>query len=152
MAIQGIVATAITTTLDLVLHLDNHAYWATLTVIFVLGNSVGETYVRVRYRTVTAIGVAFGLGAVALFSDNVWILAVMCLVCQMISLVTVRDRYDISSAMIGFSVVVALHIVSGLDAHGMVARIYETVIGAGVAFWCPGSCCPSMWPTKSGTR
>lgn len=132
-AIQGIVATAITTTLDLVLHLD-HAYWATLTVIFVLGNSVGETYVRVRYRTVgTAIGVAFGLGAVVLFSDNVWILAVMCLVCQMISLVTVRDRYDISSAMIGFSVVVALHIVSGLDAHGMVARIYETVIGAGIA-------------------
>lgn len=132
-AIQGVIATTITTALDLIFHLD-HAYWATLTVMFVLGNSVGETYVRVRYRTVgTAIGVAVGLGCVVLFSNNVWILAALCLVCQMISLVTVRDRYDISSAMVGFSVVVALHIVSGLDAHGMVARIYETVIGAGVA-------------------
>ncbi|QTL04889.1 FUSC family protein [Aquabacter sp. L1I39] len=132
-AIQGLVATTITTGLDLILHLD-HAYWATLTVIFVLGNSVGETYVRVRYRTVgTAIGVAIGLGCVVLLSDNVWILALLCLICQMISLVTVRDRYDIASAMIGFSVVVALHIVSGLDAQGMVARIYETGIGAGVA-------------------
>lgn len=132
-AIQGVIATTITTALDLILHLD-HAYWATLTVMFVLGNSVGETYVRVRYRTVgTAIGVAVGVACVAAFSGNVWILALLCLICQMISLVTVRDRYDISSAMIGFSVVVALHIVSGLDAHGMVARIYETGIGAGVA-------------------
>ncbi|OYY67324.1 MAG: hypothetical protein B7Y61_20870, partial [Rhizobiales bacterium 35-66-30] len=132
-AIQGLVATAITTTLDLVVGLD-HAYWATMTVMFVLGNSLGETYVRVRYRTVgTLAGAVIGIALVVGLDRNVWLLAAACLIAQMIGLVTQRDRYDVASAATGLSVIVGLHLVTGLGADGMVARIYETAIGAVIA-------------------
>ncbi|WP_127090944.1 FUSC family protein [Aquabacter cavernae] len=132
-AIQGMVATTITTTLDFVLDL-NHAYWATMTVMFVLGNSLGETYVRARYRSVgTVIGVIVGFGLIAALETHIWLLAGICLVGQMIGLVTNRDRYDVASAATGLSILIALHLVTGLGTDGMVARIYETVIGAAVA-------------------
>ncbi|MFG1464971.1 FUSC family protein [Xanthobacter sp. DSM 24535] len=132
-AIQGLVATTITTILDLIVGLD-HAYWATMTVMFVLGNSLGETYVRVRYRTVgTLAGAVIGIVCLIVLDQNVWLLAALCLVAQMIGLVTQRDRYDVASAATGLSVVVGLHLVTGLGADGMVARIYETAIGAIVA-------------------
>ncbi|MFG1425175.1 FUSC family protein [Roseixanthobacter glucoisosaccharinicivorans] len=132
-AIQGLVATAITTTLDLVVGLD-HAYWATMTVMFVLGNSLGETYVRVRYRTVgTLAGAIIGIALVVGLDRNIWLLAAACLIAQMIGLVTQRDRYDVASAATGLSVIVGLHLVTGLGADGMIARIYETAIGAIIA-------------------
>lgn len=132
-AIQGMVATTITTALDFVFDL-NHAYWATMTVMFVLGNSLGETYVRARYRSVgTLIGVMVGFALIAGLESNVWLLAGICLVGQMIGLVTNRDRYDVASAATGLSVLIALHLVTGLGTDGMVARIYETIIGAAVA-------------------
>lgn len=132
-AIQGMVATTITTGFDFFLALD-HAYWATMTVMFVLGNSLGETYVRARYRSVgTLIGVIIGFALIAFLEDYVWILAGVCLVSQMVALVTTRDRYDVASASTGLSVLIALHLVTGLGADGMIARIYETVIGAAVA-------------------
>ncbi|MEW6256171.1 MAG: FUSC family protein [Pseudomonadota bacterium] len=132
-AIQGMVATTVTTSLDFLLALD-HAYWATMTVMFVLGNSLGETYVRARYRSVgTLIGVIIGFALIASLEDYVWLLAGICLVAQMVGLVTTRDRYDVASAATGLSVLIALHLVTGLGADGMIARIYETVIGAAVA-------------------
>lgn len=132
-ACQGAVATLITTALDLVVHLD-HAYWATMTVMFVIGNSVGETFMRVRYRTVgTLIGVAVGMAFFFLLGDHIWLLALFCMAAQMVALVTQKDRYDVASAAVGFSVVLGLHIISGLGTEGMVARIYETAIGAVIA-------------------
>lgn len=131
--IQGLIATGITTSLDFVFGL-NHAYWATMTVMFVLGNSVGETYVRARYRSVgTVIGVIIGFVCIALMETNIWALAAICLAGQMIGLVTNRERYDIASAATGLSIVIALHLISGLGADGMLARIYETAIGAAIA-------------------
>lgn len=131
--IQGVIATAITTSLDFALGL-NHAYWATMTVMFVLGNSVGETYVRARYRSIgTVIGVIIGFVCIGLLENNIWVLAAICLFGQMIGLVTNRERYDIASAAVGLSIVIALHLISGLGADGMLARIYETAIGAAIA-------------------
>ncbi|WP_132029877.1 FUSC family protein [Aquabacter spiritensis] len=132
-AIQGVVATTITTALDFALDL-NHAYWATMTVMFVLGNSLGETYVRVRYRTFgTIVGVVIGFGCLLVLESHIWILAGICLVSQMVGLVTTRDRYDVASAAIGLSILLSLHLVTGLGTDGMLARVYETVIGALVA-------------------
>lgn len=132
-ACQGAVATTITTALDLLVHLD-HAYWATMTVMFVIGNSVGETYMRVRYRTVgTLIGVGLGVALFLALGDHIWLIAAFCMLAQMISVVTQKDRYDVASAAIGFSVVLGLHIISGLGPEGMAARVYETAIGAGIA-------------------
>ncbi len=132
-ALQALVATTITTSLDLMVGLD-HAYWATMTVMFVLGNSLGETYVRVRYRTWgTVLGVLVGIVTVYGFEQTVWPLAALCLIGQVVGLLTLRDRYDIASAATGLSVVVGLHLVTGLGADGMISRIYETAIGAVVA-------------------
>lgn len=132
-ACQGAIATAVTTALDLGVHLD-HAYWATMTVMFVIGNSVGETYMRVRYRTVgTLIGVVLGMGLFLGLGPHIWILAALCMAAQMIALVTQKDRYDVASAAVGLSVVLGLHIISGLGTEGMLARIYETAIGAAIA-------------------
>lgn len=132
-ACQGAIATSITTSLDLVFQL-NHAYWATMTVMFVIGNSVGETYVRVRYRVVgTLIGVLAGILLYLAVGDRVWLLAILCMVAQLTSIVTQKDRYDVASAAVGFSVVLGLHLLDGLGAQGMLARIYETAIGAGIA-------------------
>ncbi|MFS8037328.1 FUSC family protein [Xanthobacter sp. AM11] len=132
-AFQGVIATALTTALDLVVQLD-HAYWATMTVMFVIGNSVGETFLRVRYRTVgTLIGVLLGMGFFILLGEHIWLLAAFCMAAQMIALVTQKDRYDVASAAVGFSVVLGLHLISGLGTEGMLARIYETAIGAGIA-------------------
>lgn len=132
-ALQGAVATAATTALDLAVQLD-HAYWATMTVMFVIGNSVGETFMRVRYRTLgTIIGVVLGILMFLALGEHIWLLAAFCMAAQMVALVTQKDRYDVASAAVGFSVVLGLHIISGLGTEGMVARIYETAIGAGVA-------------------
>lgn len=132
-ACQGLVATALTTALDLIFHLE-HAYWATMTVMFVLGNSVGETYMRVRYRTVgTIIGVVLGMGLFLVLDQHIWLLAALCVLAQMIAIVTQKDRYDVASAAVGFSVILGLHIIAGLGPQGMIARVYETVIGAGIA-------------------
>jgi len=132
-ACQGLVATSLTTALDLGFQLS-HAYWATMTVMFVIGNSVGETYVRVRYRVVgTLIGVLVGILVFLVVGERIWLLASLCMAAQMASIVTQKDRYDVSSAAIGFSVVLGLHIIDGLGTQGMLARIYETAIGAAVA-------------------
>ncbi|MBP2148534.1 MULTISPECIES: FUSC family protein [Xanthobacter] len=132
-ACQGAVATAITTAFDLLVHLD-HAYWATMTVMFVIGNSVGETYMRVRYRTVgTLIGVALGFAVFLALEGQIWLMAAFCMLAQMIAVITQKDRYDIASAAVGLSVVLGLHIISGLGPEGMIARVYETAIGAAVA-------------------
>lgn len=132
-ACQGLVGTAITTGFDLAFSLD-HAYWATMTVMFVMGNSVGETFQRVRYRTVgTLVGVAMGFGLFLALDGHVWTMAACCLLAQMVALVTQKDRYDVASAAVGLSVVLGLHLIAGLGADGMLARVYETIIGAGIA-------------------
>ncbi|MFG1478785.1 FUSC family protein [Xanthobacter sp. V4C-4] len=132
-ACQGLVATSITTALDLGVGLS-HAYWATMTVMFVIGNSVGETYVRVRYRVVgTLVGVVIGIVVFLALGDTVWLLAGLCMFAQVTSIITQKDRYDVASAAVGFSVVLGLHLIDGLGTGGMLARIYETAIGAVVA-------------------
>ncbi|MGR7995693.1 FUSC family protein [Xanthobacter sp. ZOL 2024] len=132
-ACQGAIATSITTSLDLGFHLS-HAYWATMTVMFVIGNSVGETYIRVRYRVLgTLVGVMMGIGVFLALGQRIWLLAGLCMLAQLTSIVTQKDRYDVASAAVGFSVVLGLHIIDGLGAQGMLARIYETAIGAGIA-------------------
>ncbi len=129
-AVQGLVATGLTTFLDVLIGLD-HAYWATMTVIFVLGNSLGETYMRVRYRTLgTIIGVLLGMGVFLTLGEHMMFIACACMAAQVIALITQKDRYDVSSAAVGFSVVLGLHLISGLGTDGMLARIYETAIGA----------------------
>lgn len=132
-ACQGLVATTITTALDLGLGL-NHAYWATLTVLLVLGSSFGETVLRARHRTLGSfVGALLGIALVELGHGYPWTLAGLCLLLQMLGALTAQRRYQFSAAAIAGSVVVGLHLLGGVGPSDMLARIYETGIGAAVA-------------------
>ncbi len=135
-AVQGLVATLATTAIYLGFHLD-HGYWATLTVAFVLGGSFGETVARARTRLVgTVVGVAAGLAVGLTVGDALAIGATLAVAAFALALVTMRDRYDVSCACVAFGVLLGLHLISGLGAAGMIARLYDTAIGAAAALLC----------------
>jgi uncharacterized protein (UPF0147 family) len=132
-AVQGLVATAATTAIYLAFDLD-HGYWATLTVAFVLGGSFGETVARARTRLVgTVAGVVAGMAVALTVGDAVAIAATLAVAAFAAALVTVRDRYDVSCAFVAFGVLLGLHLISGLGAAGMIARLYDTALGAAAA-------------------
>jgi uncharacterized membrane protein YccC len=135
-ALQGLVATLVTTAIYLGFDLD-HGYWATLTVAFVLGGSFGETVARTRTRLLgTVVGVAAGMAVGLTVGDDVAIGATMAVAAFAVALVTIRDRYDVSCAFVAFGVLLGLHLIMGLGAAGMIARLYDTVIGAAAALVC----------------
>ncbi|WP_409146806.1 endo alpha-1,4 polygalactosaminidase [Pseudoxanthobacter sp. M-2] len=135
-AIQGLVATVVTTAIYLGFGLD-HGYWATLTVAFVLGGSFGETVARARTRlTGTVVGVAAGMAVGLTIGDAVGIGATLAVAAMAVALLTMRDRYDVSCACVAFAVLLGLHLISGLGAAGMIARLYDTAIGAAAALVC----------------
>jgi hypothetical protein len=57
----------------------------------------------------------------------------LCILAQMLGALVAQRRYDVTSAAVGFSVVIGLHLIAGLGPEDMLARVYETAIGAGVA-------------------
>lgn len=135
-AVQGLVATLVTTAIYLGFDLD-HGYWATLTVAFVLGGSFGETVARARTRLLgTVVGVAAGLAVGLTIGDALAIGATLAVAAFALALVTMRDRYDVSCAFVAFGVLLGLHLISGLGAAGMIARLYDTAIGAAAALLC----------------
>lgn len=135
-AVQGLVATLVTTAIYLGFGLD-HGYWATLTVAFVLGGSFGETVARARTRlTGTVVGVAAGMAVGLTIGDAVGIGATLAVAAMAVALLTMRDRYDVSCACVAFAVLLGLHLISGLGAAGMIARLYDTAIGATAALLC----------------
>jgi hypothetical protein len=135
-AVQGLVATVVTTAIYLGFGLD-HGYWATLTVAFVLGGSFGETVARARTRlTGTVVGVAAGMAVGLTIGDAVGIGATLAVAAMAVALLTMRDRYDVSCACVAFAVLLGLHLISGLGAAGMIARLYDTAIGAAAALVC----------------
>jgi uncharacterized membrane protein YccC len=135
-ALQGLVATLATTAIYLGFDLD-HGYWATLTVAFVLGASFGETVARVRTRLAgTVVGVAAGVVVALTVGDQVAVAATLAIAALAIALVAMRDRYDVSCAGIAFAMLLGLHLISGLGIAGMLARVYDTAIGAAAAIFC----------------
>ncbi|HEX3348507.1 MAG TPA: FUSC family protein, partial [Acetobacteraceae bacterium] len=132
-AIQALVAASITTALDLGVGL-NHAYWATLTVMVVLGTAYGETVARARSRVIgTGLGVLAAMAATLALAPTMWILAAVAVPGLAVALVMAKRNYALASAAIGFAVVVGLHLVLHVDLASMLARIYESVIGAAAA-------------------
>lgn len=133
-ALQGLAATVATTALDLAVDLD-HAYWATLTVAFVLGGSFGETVGRIRGRLVgTVVGVAVGIAVLGAVGNALLPIEALAILAAMLAVVTLRTRPDVAAAAVAFAIILGLHLITGLGIAGMLARVYETAIGAGAAF------------------
>ncbi len=133
LALQGLVAGTVTVLLAFLFRLD-HAYWATLTVALVLAGTMGETLNRTLKRAFgTAVGVLIAMGLSLLIGNNLWLGLPIVLMSIGAVVIFLDTRYEIASGLIGFAVVLGLHLLEHLTMAGMLARIYETFIGAGVA-------------------
>lgn len=132
-ALQGLLAASITTALQFTYELS-HAYWATLTVLLVLNGGAGQTTIRTLQRFLGTVGgVAAAILVVPLVGGDTPLgVALMILVLPLIML-TMETRYAIASGGIGFLMGMMLHIVEHAGNATILARAYETGIGAGVA-------------------
>ena len=133
LGLQGWLAATLTTGLGWVLSL-NHAYWITLTVIVVLSSSAGATLGRTFQRILgTTVGVAVAIVLTPL-TDPLPLLEITFLALAVIAIpLWIDRRYSIAAGLIGFVVVSALHLIAGYGIPTMLARVYDTVIGAGIA-------------------
>jgi uncharacterized membrane protein YccC len=133
LALQGLVAAGTTVALAYIFDLD-HAYWATMTVFIVLSASLGATIKRTIERAFgTTVGVLIALGVVFLLGDEFVLEIVLVSLATIPIFVLVERHYMITAGLIGFLVVLVLHMVEGVGIDGMTARLYQTAIGAGLA-------------------
>ncbi|MEM0965454.1 MAG: FUSC family protein [Verrucomicrobiota bacterium] len=133
LGLQALVATTITTSLQFLFDL-NHAYWATLTVAYVLTATVGQTILRTGRRALgTAIGVVIAIAVVYVFGSAIVPQVIMIMIALVLTIVTLQTKYGIASTGIGILVPLLVHFALGADIATMFARIYETFIGVGVA-------------------
>lgn len=146
LALQAGVAAAVGTGLGIALDLS-HAYWVTLTVIIILANSLGSTLHKTMQRTIgTAAGVVIAMVVdplLAGFPD----LRLGLVIVAIPAVVVFMDRnYTIASGIISFLVVMGLQTLEGLPLVELWARLYDTLIGAGIglgAAWL-------LFPKRSG--
>ncbi|MEM8587484.1 MAG: FUSC family protein [Pseudomonadota bacterium] len=132
LALQATVAAGITTAIGLIFSLE-HAYWATLTVVLIIGANLGATVRRTLERVFgTAAGVAIAIAVLWFAGDNTVVLVILIALAFMPILVVIERYYVIAAGLIGFTVVTGLHIAAGLTATEALARAYDTLIGAAV--------------------
>lgn len=150
--IQGIVAASITTGLNYAFHFE-HAYWATLTVALVLNGTVGETVNRTLRRAGgTAVGVLAAIALSPLIGHAPGVELALVFLCVMAAIMVIDVRYEVAAALIGFTVVTGLHMLEGVGPAVMLARAYETLIGAGVALAVAWTVAPSFAGDRVGTE
>ncbi|WP_018700902.1 FUSC family protein [Amorphus coralli] len=144
LAIQGLVAASITTGLNYAFHFE-HAYWATLTVALVLTGTVGETVSRTIRRALgTMGGVILAIALSPLIAPVPGVEIALIFLAMMVAVMVIDLRYEVAAAMIGFAVVTGLHLIEGAGPAVMLARAYETFIGAGVALAVAWTVAPSF--------
>ncbi|MEM7074637.1 MAG: FUSC family protein [Pseudomonadota bacterium] len=132
LATQALIAAGLTVMIGHVLHLS-HSYWATLTVMIVIGSSVGATIRRTVARILgTIAGVCCAIGVLLLADGNPKVLIPLCVLAFLPVPALMQRYYVVASALIGFTVVTLLHVVQGLSDAQMLARVYDTAIGAAV--------------------
>lgn len=132
LALQAMVAAGITTVIGLIFGLE-HPYWATLTVVIVIGASLGATVRRTLERGLgTAIGVAVAIATLWITGGNTTVLTILVVLALLPITVTIERYYIVAAGLIGFIVVTGLHLVEGLTTVEMLSRAYDTVIGAAV--------------------
>lgn len=152
LALQGLVAASITTGLNYAFHFE-HAYWATLTVALVLNGTVGQTLAKTLRRAIgTAVGVLAAIALMPFISHLLWLELTLIFVSLIVAIMVFDVRYEIASALIGFTVVVGLHMLEGAGTAVMLARAYETFIGAGVALAVAWTVVPAFSSDEIGSK
>ncbi len=133
LTLQALVGVAIATALDLGFAME-HGYWATVTVFLILSGSLGETLLRAQKRVLgTALGVVLALAYIWLLGPSGDLVLALLSALSLGLVVATMMRFWVTAAIgIGFMVISALHLVEGLPIDAMMARIYETAIGAAI--------------------
>ncbi len=131
LSLQGLVAVLLTTAVDLGFAMA-YGYWATVTAFLILSGSLGETVMRGQKRVIgTAFGVLLALLYVWAFGNAGNLVLGLLTTLALGLVITAMPRfYAVGSLGVGFMVIGALHLVQGLTLDDMLARIYETAIGA----------------------
>ncbi len=131
-AAQGAIAAALTIAITNYFEL-NHSYWAPLTVLIVLSSNVGQTWRRIVDRTLgTFVGVVIAILFIEAFSRSPGIEGLATLAAIAFILPYTVRYYGVASALIAFSVLAGLSTLVGIDYSIMIARIYETLLGASI--------------------
>ncbi len=133
LALQGLVGVSIATALDLGFAMQ-HGYWATITVFFILSGSLGETLVRAQKRFLgTVLGVGLALAYIWLSGPaGDLVLAFLSALSLGLVVASMLRFWGTAAFGLGFMVISALHLVQDLPIESMLARIYETGIGAAI--------------------
>jgi len=113
----------------------SHGYWATMALILVLSNSLGQTLRKAVERVLgTAAGVVVALLVFGIFRDHPLVMVALTLITFLFVFVAMERSYVAGAAVAGFAAALGLHAITGIGADGMLERIYDTAIGAGFGF------------------
>jgi hypothetical protein len=105
--------------------------WAITACVFVITATLGETVQRARHRVCgTLVGVPLGLLCMPIAAHDpvvTWILAAVAMIVFTIAL---KSRYDIACGAFAFVLIVTLEISGQRSVSLLLARIWETMLGA----------------------
>ncbi len=116
-----------------ILPLGKYSYWIMLTVVVIMKPAYSITRQRNKQRLIgTLIGVGMGLLLLALIHNTV-VLLIIALVFLLGFFTFARSRYALSVMFITPMVMLCLHIYSGRQTLFILERVYDTLIGCGIA-------------------
>jgi uncharacterized membrane protein YccC len=105
-----------------------------MTVFIVLCASLGATIKRTLERIAgTAVGVVVAVAIQPLIADSLILQVVLACLAGVPFFVLLDRHYMIVSGLVGFLVVIALHLLQGIGVDAMLSRTYQTALGAGLA-------------------
>ena len=113
---------------------DDHAYWLPMTVAIVLKPDFGSVFVRGIHRSIgTVIGVGVAAVIAALVHSNLWIVAIIAVLCAFIPWAGLRSY----AATVAFLTPVILLMISlvvpGSAENYALQRLIDTLLGAAIA-------------------
>jgi uncharacterized membrane protein YccC len=130
MGVQAAVASAALVALDAVFHFGK-GYWAILSAALVVANSFGDTWRRAIQRGLgTAVGVIAGLAIGPLTGHAPSVMLPAAGLAIALAVITVKARYGLAMALVSFVLVIALEIFLQPPLEVLMARIWETLLGA----------------------
>jgi uncharacterized membrane protein YccC len=127
-ALGGLIIVALNDAIDL-----DQSAWAITACTYVVAGSTAGTIDRVRRRIIgTAIGVPLGVACLPLALHApplVWMAAALAMIIYAMAL---PERYDIACAAYAFTLMVTLAATGEHSLPVLVARAWETLLGAGI--------------------
>ncbi|MFE0107400.1 FUSC family protein [Streptomyces sp. NPDC059009] len=128
------------------------SYWVALAVVFVMKPDFGSVFSRAVLR---AVGIAAGLLLAAVVLSQVprgwWEVAAMALLAPLIPALALRG-YGYQNAAVTPVILLLSDVINHQGTHLIAPRLYDTVIGCGIALTAGYLLWPESWRTRIGDR